>query len=415
MIAGRIAARGGMQLSLLALFPIWGPDEFGRLVTATGTFLWLYHAIAGAEKAALTALPRTTVLTGWYTRMLLARAAAPAAVAVPVALLLSPVGGSAALYAAAAGNIAVQGLLGFLAALQRLGGHPGRDTAAYGAYAGWVVAVSALTVAGVLGPRGYLLALTAGLLVICGCLARLVPALRPGPVRARAGGRTGRMISRRMVLLGLSDVGDSAALSSVYIGLALFARPADAAIVYVAVLASTVCGSVCVLVLRLAQPATSLRLRGTAGELGRRRARRITGRTAAVTCGLVGVAAVATAIGSLVGGGDAMLAIGANRAVLGAVTAVEIVAFCGLAYAVYLLENTNGAVLRITATAAVAGLAATAAAVAVAVPLLHAVGAMAALVVGLAAKAAWLTTRLSVTRPVAPPRTAQQVPRLPRP
>jgi len=410
VIAGRITARGGVQLSLLVLFGVWGPDEFGGLVTATGTFTWLYHAIAGAEKAALTTLPRTRVLTGWYTRMLLARAAAPMAVAVPVALLLMPVGGPAALYGAAAANIAAQGLLGFLAALQRLGGHPGRDTVAYCAYAGWVVVVSALTVAGVFGPRDYLLALTAGLLVVCACLARFVPALRHGPVR-RVGGRTGRLVSRRMVLLGLSDVGDSAAISSVYIGLALFARPAEAAIVYLAVLASTVCGSVCVLVLRLAQPVTSLRLRGSGGQRGRRRARLIADRTAAVAGGLVVVAA----IGTLAGGRDAVVAIGASPVALGAVTAVEIAVFCGLAYAVYLLENTNGAVLRVTATAATAGLAATAVAVAVIVPVLHAVGAMAALVVGLAAKAAWLSTRLRVTMPAAPPRTAQPARRLPRP
>jgi hypothetical protein len=383
VVAGRAAARGITQLSMLVLLPAWGAASFGAFAAAIGTFTWLWMLTNGAEKAALTVLPRTSALASQYTRMLLARAVVPLCAATLAAVALAPAGGLPALYAAAAVYAAGQGLLQVLASLHRLEGRADRDGAAYLALAAWVAGTTALAVAGVLAPYAYLLAVTAGVLVACAVLARLVPALRARPPRVRAGSRAGLLIGRRVVLLGLSDVADSASVATLYIVLAATGEPADSALVFVVLLVSGVLGSLGVLVLRLAQPATSMRLRGPAGRVGRRRARR-----------LAGIAALVTAAGGVVGASGLLPA----AVALGVVAGVEIVAFVLVLYAVYLMENTTGAILSATTSAAALGLVATALVAVFAVPALGALGAVLALVAGLCAKAAAL-----YLRPLPPP------------
>jgi hypothetical protein len=382
VIAGRAAARGTAQLSMLALLPTWGAAEFGTFAAALGTFVWLWALVNGAEKAALTLLPRTPTLAPQYTRTLLARAATPLCGTAVVALALAPAGGVPALYAAAAVYSAGQGLLQVLAALHRLDGRAARDSAAYLALAGWVVTMTALAIFGVLGPYAYLLAVTVGVLVDCAVLARLVPALRTRPPRVRAGWRPRVLLARRMVLLGLSDVADSASVATLYVVLTATGRPADSALVFVVLLVSGVLGSLGVLVLRLAQPTVSMRLRGPAGRDGRRRARRLTAAAALLTAG-----------GGVLAGSGVL----PSGLALGMVTGVEIVAFVLVLYAVYLMENTTGTILSTTASAAALGLVATAVAALLAVPALGALGAVLALVVGLCAKATVLFLR-SATR-----------------
>ncbi|WP_051385531.1 hypothetical protein [Actinokineospora inagensis] len=381
VIAGRGAARAGIQLSMLVLLPVWGADDFGRYVAATGTFAWLQMLVLGVEKSALTAVPRTRRLGPQVTRMLLGRAAAPFGLGLLATAATAPVGGSVALYTAAATNAAGLGLLSVLAALHRLAARPGRDMAAFMAYAAWVVGMAGLAVAGVLHPYGYLLALVGGLVVVCAVLAALVSRDRPSPNRDGLGG----LLNRRVLLLGFSDVADAAGVSVLYVVLAVAAKPAETALVYVLVLVSSALGSFGVLVLRLIQPAISLRLRGTSGSGGRALAKRITGWTAVVDSVLV-VAVVV--IGSLA-------PVSENRVLLGLVVLVEMTSFCAVVYAVFLLENTNGAVLALTTSAAVASLVATTIAALAATGPLGAVGVFLALVVGLATKASVLHTRLS--------------------
>lgn len=402
IIAGRGTSRACLQLSMLVLLPVWGAAEFGPYVAATGTFSWLVFAVIGVEKAALTLLPRTRVLTAHFTRMLLLRAAAPLAGTLLAALVLLPVGGALALYSAAAAFAAAQGLLTTLASVHRLAGHPERDSAAFVGSAVWVAAMATLAVVGVLSPYGYLLALVAGLTLDCAILALLVPALRGRPARTRSGRSLGRVVNRRVVLLGLSDVADNAGVSVLYVVLAASSPPADAALVYVMLIVSSVLGSLGMLVLRLLQPTTSLKLRGAGGADGRRRARRITGWSTAVSGSVVLVATIGAVYAYTTGGTARLASIGSDRVALGITLAVEMTVFCAIMYAVYLLENTNGAVLSLTSSSAVAGLVTTAVAAVLAIPVLHAVGAILALVVGLATKGIVLTVRLRRELPTAP-------------
>ncbi|GAA3014123.1 hypothetical protein [Actinokineospora diospyrosa] len=381
VIAGRGAARAGIQLSMVALLPVWGADDFGRYVAATGTFAWLQTLVLGVEKSALTAVPRTRMLGPQVTRMLLIRAALPFAIGLLITAALLPVGGLVALYAAAATNAAGLGLLSVLAAVHRLASRPGRDTAAFLSYAAWVVGMAGLAAVGLLRPVSYLLALTGGLIVVCAVLAALVP--RDRPHETRPGLAT--LLNRRVFLLGFSDVADTAGVSVLYIVLAVAAKPAETALVYVLILVSSALGAFGVLVLRLIQPATSLRLRGTGGVGGRALARRISGWTAVIASLVVVTVAV---LGTLAPVSD-------NRILLGVVVLVEMTTFCAVVYAVFLLENTNGSVLSLTTSAALASLIATSVAAIAATGPLGAVGAFLALVVGLATKAIVLHTRLS--------------------
>jgi hypothetical protein len=387
VIAGRGAARGFIQLATVVLLPAWGAAEFGPFVAALGTFGWLIYLVAGAEKAALTVLPRTRVLRARYTRMLLARAATPLAVALVATAVLLPFGGRPALYAAAAAFTAGQGLLSALAATHRVGGHPGRDTAAFLALAGWVAVLAALAVAHVLGPRGYLLALVAGLVVDSAVLALLLPALRE-PARVRRSRRLAAAVTRRTVLLGLSDVADALGVSALYAVLAAAASATEIATVYLVLLASVLVTGFAVLLMRIAQPRFSLRLRGTSGRDGRRRARTISGRAAAVALLAVALAGAGLAAG-VIGPGSPVAVV--------ALALVELTVFCALTYAVYLVENTNGVALSTTSSAAVTGLVATVAAAVFLIPAAPLVGTLLALVAGLAAKAGFLCWRLPGT------------------
>ncbi|GLW89259.1 hypothetical protein [Actinokineospora globicatena] len=384
VIAGRGAARAGIQLSMLALLPVWGADDFGRYVAAAGTFAWVQTLVLGVEKSALTAVPRTRLLGPQITWMLIARAATPFGLGLLATVALLPVGGLVTLYAAAAANAAGLGLMSVLVAIHRLAQRPGRDTAAFVTYAAWVIGMAGLAALGVLRPLGYLLALTGGLIVVCAVLAALVPRERPQETRPGLGG----LLNRRVLLLGFSDVADTAGVSVLYIVLAVAAKPSETALVYVLILISSALGAFGVLVLRLIQPATSLRLRGTGGTGGRALARRITGWTAVVSgtvvAAVVGLASVAP--------------VTENRVLLGFVVLVEMTTFCAVVYAVFLLENTNGAVLSLTTSAALASLITTSAVALVATGPLGAIGAFLALVVGLATKAAVLRFRLAGTQ-----------------
>jgi hypothetical protein len=153
----------------------------------------------------------------------------------------------------------------------------------------------------------------------------------------------------------------------------------------VALLVSSSLGSLGTLVLRIRQPVTSLRLRGTGGHGGRRTARRITGWTSLISwTALAGIAAAVTALHTG----------GADPAALAACVAVEMTVFCAVVYAVYLMENTNGAVLSTTLGAALAGLAGTTVVAVLVIPALSAVGAVLALIAGLATKSTVLHVRL---------------------
>jgi hypothetical protein len=139
-----------------------------------------------------------------------------------------------------------------------------------------------------------------------------------------------------------------------------------------------------VLLLRLAQPRFSLRLRGPGGWDGRRRAKVISGRAATAAGATIALAVAGFGTG----------AIRPSPALVGAAAVIELTVFCAVMYAVFLVENTNGVALSTTSSAAVTGLLATIVAAGFLVPMAHVVGALLALVAGLAAKAGLLCWRL---------------------
>ncbi|MGX7826271.1 hypothetical protein ACTG9Q_14375 [Actinokineospora sp. 24-640] len=392
VVAGRGAARACISLSAVVLLPAWGAERFGQFVAATGTFVFLLFLVTGAEKTILTAVPRTRELAHQVTRVVLARAATPVAVCLVVAAALAPLGGLPALYGLGSVYLAGQGLLSALASTHRLLGHPTRDSLGFIALACHVLGATALAFFGHLEPYGYLLVLVGGVLAVCAVLAAMVPAVRTRPSRPRGG--LGPLLTRRAVLASLTDVADAASISVIYVLLALLASPADVAMVYLATLVSAALGGLALLLLRIAQPATSLRMRGAGGRAGRAQARKISGVAMAVTAVALGVVLAVAAHAWAGGGTAAVREFGAEPLALAGVTLVEMTVFCAVVYAVYLLENTTGAALRTTGSSAAVGLAATAATSVLLVPVLGAVGAMTALVVGLAAKAAWLRVRL---------------------
>jgi hypothetical protein len=241
----------------------------------------------------------------------------------------------------------------------------------------WVAAMTGLALAGVLGPYGYLLTLVVGVVAVSAVLAAGI-----STERARRRGRLGRLLSRRIGLLGLSEVADSASISVLYLLITVAGLPGAAALVYAAMVVSNVAGGFTMLLMRIAQPATSLRLRGVAGHTGRARARRLSG----WACAGAGAAVV---LGTLV-----LDPLRGSHFALWTVVAVEMTVFTAVGYAMYLLENTDGVALATTSSAAVVGLLATTGAAFVAIPVGHAVGAVLALVAGLAAKAGFLWVRI---------------------
>jgi hypothetical protein len=396
-----------MQLSMLALLPLWGADRFGPYVAATGAFQWLTFLVLGVEKTGLTVLPRNKVLAPQLTRLLVGRAVAPTVLALAGTAVLLPIGGSWALYAGAAAYCAGQGTFSVLASLNRLDGHAGRESAAYLGYALWIVAMAGLAFAGLLQPYGYLVALVAGLLIGCVALAFGVPGLFRAPQRTRPGAVVRRMVDRRVFLLGLSDVASGAGVSVLYVVLALVGTPTDAATIYVVLVVSSVFGALGILVLRLLQPATSMRLRGTGGQSGRHQAATLSAWSALITGAMVVLGALVLLIALLTNGPAAAGALGTGRAALIITVAVEMSVFCLVSYTTFLLENTTGAALRLTSAASITGLVATTLAGLAAVPVLHAVGAVVALVLGLVARSVhmyvWLQRADRPPTPVALP------------
>ena len=246
LLAGRGVFRLTSQLMPVALLVVWGAAEFGRYANAVGLWLWLLFVPTAAEKAALKVLPRLRLLAPRVARLTLWVAAAPVVTvlaALAATLLLWP-GSVAALYLAAAGWWAAIGLQMTVAGLHRLSGRPLLDVRAFGAMSLVVVAATAATWVIGWGAAAHLLVLLAGALAV---LAAAIGAL---PVAWRRGGPApvthGRLVpafGRSVVLLGLPDLLDAAALSAVFLVLAAAGRTPDSGPFYLALTAAAVPGS----------------------------------------------------------------------------------------------------------------------------------------------------------------------------
>jgi hypothetical protein len=393
LIAGRGTFRLGIQVMSVALVGVWGADTFGRYANALGLCAWLTLATTAPEKAALKALPRTRLLTADVARLVLRLAAGPVlalvAVLVPVAVLAP--GSAATSYLAAGTFAAATGLLMTISGLHRLRGRPDLDATAFGAAAVVVLAATATTWLVRWSPQRHLLLVSAGLLVVVACMAAALPRdwIR-GPARRALLGRVGRATW----LLGVSDLADALGPAVLFLVLAASGQTTDSGPLYLALLTSTMVCQLVFYLLRLAQPATSARLRGAGGGAGRSRALRLLRRAEGFGIGFAAVFTVA-----VLEPHTRVFVIAGGYPVIGALVAVEVALFVTAMLAGFLLENTNSRILTVTSSSAVAGLAAAIPLAAVLVPLLGAAGGLAVLIASITVKADVMRRLLLRSRP----------------
>ena len=385
LAAGRGVFRLASQLMAVALAVVWGSEAFGRFANALGLCAWLLFVPTAAEKAALKVLPRMRFLTAGVARLVICLAAAPVlalVAAFAVALVVDPQG-TVTLYLVTAAWSAATGLLMTVSGLQRLRGRPMLDAAAFGAMTAVVLAGTAVTWVVGWSPTTHLSLLLAGLLAVTGYSVAALP--RDWVLGARSDRRLLPALGRSTWLLGLSELLDVAALSTVFLALALTGQTTDSGPLYLAVLVASMAGSLVLYQLKLYQPATSARLRGTGGAGGRARTFRLLHLAERGGLAFAVVMAVLVAFPS----GRAFLA-DESYLVLGLILAVEVAVSTLVMYANFLLENTNSSVLTITSVSAVVGLATTALIAFAVVPWLGAAGGLIALVLAAAVKAGTL-------------------------
>jgi hypothetical protein len=399
LLAGRGAFRAANQLTPLLLAVAWGPVQFGEYAGAVGLASWIMYVAFSGEKAVLKVVPRAARIGPRVSRLTLALAATPVVAvlaATAVTLLIGPRTAAIDLLLLAALISSGIGLLQVVAALHRLRGAPGHDGLAFLSLAALTVATTLTTVHLGWSPRGQIGGVgLAVLMVLIVMLARLpqgtlTPAARPAPTHRIAG-----RFLRACVLLGLPELLGSVSVAVCYLILALTTSPAENARFYLAMVVSGVCSAGVVYLLRLGQPAMSVRLRGPAAATGRRHARRLLGAAIAAWA----FASVALAVAFV----TASPAAKSSSLLLAAVTGVEIPLFAMVSFAGFILENTDGRALLVTSRAAVGGLVATALAAAVLVPAIGASGAMGALVCSQGAVAIGMLVGLYRQHPVGTP------------
>lgn len=398
LVAGRGTFRIGVQVMSVALVTVWGADTFAHYANALGLCAWLSLAAATPEKAALKVLPRTRLLTPALARMALALSAAPVlallVVLAPVAVLAPT--SAATTYLAAATWASGTGLLLTVSGLHRLRGRPSLDAAAFGATAGVVLLVTATTWLVGWAPQFHLLLLVAGTVLVTGCALAALPRdwVRPG---AGSGHRLLPRFARTTSLLGMSDLFDALGTAVLYLVLAASGQLTDSGPLYLALLVSTMFGQLVFYLLRVAQPATSARLRGTGGNAGRVRALGLLRRAERLGVGFATVLAVMAIVpatrGLLLGDGATLLW------VLGVLVCLESGVFLTVLYAGYLLENTDDKILVVTSSSALAGLLAAGVFAVALVPVLGAVGGLAVLMLAVTVKAHTMRRMLVRARP----------------
>ncbi|MFB9689433.1 hypothetical protein [Amycolatopsis plumensis] len=387
LLAGRGAFRLSVQLMGLVLITAWGARDYGRFANALGLMTWLNFVPGAAEKAALKALPRLRLTRDAVAALAVRVAAVPVLVvlaAMAVSLVVAP-RSDAALYLTVAAWSISGGLLVTVSGLHRLRDKSALDALAFTAGSVVVGVVTCVTWVVRWPPGMHLALLLGGLLVILGASVALLP--RPW---LGGGGLPGHRLlpafGRSTVLLGLTEVLDVLATSTVFGVFALSGRTTESGPFYLALLVSSAFCSLVFYQLKLHQPTASWRMRGTGAAAGRARAAEL---LKLVERG--GIAfAVLLAAGLAVPSTRALLTDEDSYVVLGVLVLVETALYATGIYASFLVENTNSKVLTLTSGAAVVSLVATAAAAALLVPPLGPVGGFAALVFALAVKAAVL-------------------------
>lgn len=396
LIAGRGGFRLASQLAAVALAVVWGEQTFGAYANVVGVSAWLIFVSAGAEKAALKLVPRHPRLGKDIVWQVIFLASLPlAAVLILLAAALLVAGGSTpTLYLAAAAVSSSTGLLLVVAGLHRLMGRSGYDVAAFVVAAVAICIITTLTWILDLQPLGQLLMiLTVSLMTSAVLLAALPAEWTRGPRRNR--GVVAKHVLRSSFLLGANDILDAAGVATVFAVLAVSGHTAQSGPLLLALIAAGAVGSLLVFLLRLAQPGVSLRQRGRGAEAGRRRAAVLL--QVAQWSGLAVAVALGVAVALTITSGTRTAL--ASTSALAVLVVAEIVMFAVVSYAVFLVENTDHKVLRVTASAALVGFGATVGLGGVLAPWFGAAGALGAVVLGMAVKATvlrqWLPTARS--------------------
>lgn len=331
LFAGRGAFRATIQLAPLALAVPWGAVRFAEYAGAVGMSMWTVFLASSGEKAALKLVPRARRLGGGIARVVLRVAAAPVVLAA-AAFAAATVLDRGRVLAAALLWSAALGLLQVAVGLHRVRGHLRTDAVTFAAVTGTLLTLSALTFHFAWPPLWQLNLLAATALAASAVLLwRLPPGWSvagradrvAGPPRRR---RMARLVLRTCALLGLPELVASLCLAVCYVVLGIAGHSTESGPFYVAVTLSGFCSAALTYLFRLRQPATSLRLRGPAGRTGRAKARRVL-RVAMLLC-LPGLPLVL-----LLEPGTLLLAL---------LTCLETPLFALVAYAGYLVENTDG-------------------------------------------------------------------------
>jgi hypothetical protein len=382
LLAGRGAFRIGVQVTAVALVTAWDGATFSHYASAVGLCAWLVLVSDAPEKAALKVLPRTRLLGPAVARLALALAAAPAlvllAALVPVAVFAPR--SAATTYLAAGAGAACTGLLMAVCGLHRLRGRSTLDTIAFGTSGVLVLAVTASTLLVGWAPQVHLLLVLAGTVAVTGAAVAALPRgwLRRAPTEPRR--RLLRRVARITWLLGVADLLDALCVPVVYLALAASGQADRSGTLYFALLPAIAIGQAFVYLLRVAQPATSHRLRGVNGRSGRARARRLLRHVERAGVGFAVAFATLLAVPHTRGW---LTGVAATVPLVGVVLALVLT----MMYANYLLENTTNDVLAVTSSGALVGLLATGVLAVALVPPLGVPGGMAALALAIPVRA----------------------------
>jgi hypothetical protein len=274
------------------------------------------------------------------------------------------------------------GLLQVAVGLHRVRGNSYRDSVTYLVLTAVVVALTAVTFHFGWSPSAQLGMLAAAALAAAGVLLLLLPADWVLRRRGAAPRSIARIVLRTAALLGLPEFISSVSVGICYLALRLSGERAGSGSFYVAMTIAGFCTAALLYLMRLRQPATSRRLRGPGGRLGRERARAVL-RIAFAVC----------AAGALL-----LVALPPGHLLLALLTGLEVALFGLVFYAGYLVENTDGRSPVLTAGSAVAGLLVLSAAAVLLVPAAASAGAMGALLLSSGATALVLYGGLGVLR-----------------
>lgn len=382
MLASLLAGRASYRLIQLAttalLLPVWGADRYGTYAAALASVSWLLALVfTGPEKTVLKLLPRAP-RTGPAVRDALLAVLwwlpLPLAVGFGLAAAGSRDGATAVYLGAATMQLSI-GCTLLLVGLHRATGRPRSDSLSFLVMSIGQVALLAAAAGGYLGPVGYL-----GAVVVMqlGLNVALTVALGRPSLRIRHRPRFLGRLGWTAVLLGGTELFRFAATAVLFVVLTASAHAAQVGRLYVVVLTWSAAVNLLLYVFCVYAPRTSLRLAGRASSAGREFSARLAWRVAAFNAGWLVAAGTALTVTDL-----ATTASPARQVLWWAVLlATRAPAVAAGLWASYLLENTDSTAPRVTALAAVTGLAAATAAGLAIIPALGGVGVIVAFAIG---------------------------------